>query len=129
MSDSMFIRGIAERILNKGADVTFDESRQLLSTNDIVSLSYYANAITRKYNGAKVDVESLINAKSGGCPEDCSFCSQSSFYNSGITKYPLLPKEQILEKAKIAKQNGSSSFVLSALIGLLQRRISFRFAK
>jgi biotin synthase-like enzyme len=56
MSDSMFIRGIAERILNKGENITFDESRQLLSTDDIVSLSYYANAITRKYNGDKVDV-------------------------------------------------------------------------
>lgn len=112
MSDSMFIRGIAERILNKGENITFDESRQLLSTDDIVSLSYYANAITRKYNGDKVDVESLINAKSGGCSEDCSFCAQSAFYDSGITKYPLLPKEQILEKARIAKQNGSSSFCL-----------------
>lgn len=112
MSDSMFIRGIAERILNKGENITFDESRQLLSTDDIVSLSYYANAITRKYNGDKVDVESLINAKSGGCSEDCSFCAQSAFYDSGITKYPLLPKEHILEKARIAKQNGSSSFCL-----------------
>jgi biotin synthase len=112
MSDSVFMRGIAERILNKGENITFDESKQLLSTTDIVSLSYYANAITRKYNGDKVDVESLINAKSGFCPEDCSFCAQSSFYDTGITKYPLLPKEQILEKAKIAKQNGSSSFCL-----------------
>ena len=112
MSDSVFIRGIAERILNNGENITFDESKQLLSTTDIVSLSYYANAITRKYNGDKVDVESLINAKSGVCPEDCSFCAQSSFYDTGITKYPLLPKEQILEKAQIAKQNGSSSFCL-----------------
>jgi biotin synthase len=112
MSDSVFIRGIAERILNKGGNITFDESKQLLSTTDIVSLSYYANSITRKYNGYKVDVESLINAKSGVCPEDCSFCAQSSFYDTGITKYPLLPKEQILEKAKIAKKNGSSSFCL-----------------
>ena len=91
MSDSVFIRGIAERILNKEENITFDESKQLLSTTDIVSLSYYANAITRKYNGDKVDVESLINAKSGVCPEDCSFCAQSSFYDTGITKYPLLP--------------------------------------
>src|SRR5918993_4658711 len=112
MSDSVFIRGIAERILNKGEDITFDESRQLLSTNDIVSLSYYANAITRKYNGAKVDVESLINAKSGGCPEDCSFCAQSAFYDSGITKYSLLPIEKLVEKAKNAKEGGSTSFCL-----------------
>jgi biotin synthase len=112
MSGSAFISDVAERILNRGENITFDESRQLLSTDDIVTLSSYANTITRKYNGDKVDIESLINAKSGSCPEDCSFCAQSSFYNSGITKYALLPKERILEKAKMAKENGSSSFCL-----------------
>ena len=112
MSDFAFIRNVAERILTGGENVTFDESRQLLSTDDILTLSSYANTITRKYNGYKVDIEALVNAKSGSCPEDCSFCAQSSFYDSRISKYPLLPKEQILEKAKIAKQNGSSSFCL-----------------
>src|SRR5919108_3309343 len=112
MSGSAFISDVAERILNRGENITFDESRQLLSTDDIVTLSSYANTITRRYNGDKVDIESLINAKSGSCPEDCSFCAQSSFYNSGITKYALLPKERILEKAKMAKENGSSSFCL-----------------
>ena len=112
MSDSAFIRDVAERILDREESITFDESRRLLSTNDIITLSSYANSITRKYNGDKVDVESLINAKSGNCPEDCSFCAQSSFYDSGITKYPLLPKERILERAKIAKESGSSSFCL-----------------
>ncbi len=112
MYDTAFIRDVAERILNRGKGITFEESRRLLSTNDIITLSSYANAITRKFNGDKVDVESLINAKSGNCPEDCSFCAQSSFYDSGITKYPLLTKERILEKAKIAKENGSSSFCL-----------------
>ena len=112
MSNSGVISKIGERILNKGEDITFEESKQLLFTHDVMTLSSYANAITRKYNGNKVDVESLINAKSGRCPEDCSFCAQSSYYYSGIDKYPLLHKEEILEKAKIAKQNKSSSFCL-----------------
>jgi biotin synthase len=112
MSDSAFISDVAEKILNREKGITFEDSKRLLSTDDIITLSSYANAITRKFNGDRVDVESLINAKSGNCPEDCSFCAQSSFYDSGITKYPLLNKERILEKANIAKENGSSSFCL-----------------
>src|SRR5207237_9971993 len=57
-----------------------------------------------------VDVEALINAKSGRCPEDCSFCAQSSFYDTGITKYPLLPKDVLVENAKKAKESGATSF-------------------
>jgi biotin synthase len=112
MSYSVFLRDVAGRILNRGENITFDEARRLLSTDDIITLASYANTITREYNGDTIDVESLINAKSGSCPEDCSFCAQSSFYESGITKYPLLPKERILEKAKLAKENGASSFCL-----------------
>jgi biotin synthase len=112
MSDSAFLRDVAGKILDKGENITFDEARRLLSTDDIITLASYANTITREYNGDTIDVESLINAKSGSCPEDCSFCAQSSFYESGITRYPLLPKERILEKAKLAKENGASSFCL-----------------
>jgi biotin synthase len=112
MSDSAFLRDVAGKILDKGENITFDEARRLLSTDDIITLASHANKITRKYNGDTIDVESLINAKSGSCPEDCSFCAQSSFYESGITRYPLLPKERILEKAKLAKENGASSFCL-----------------
>jgi biotin synthase len=112
MSDSAFLRDVAGKILDKGENITFDEARRLLSTDDIITLASHANNITRKYNGDTIDVESLINAKSGSCPEDCSFCAQSSFYESGITRYPLLPKERILEKAKLAKENGASSFCL-----------------
>jgi biotin synthase len=112
MSYSVFLRDVAGRILNRGENITFDEAKRLLSTDDIITLASYANTITREYNGDAIDVESLINAKSGSCPEDCSFCAQSSFYESGITKYPLLPKERILEKAKLAKENGASSFCL-----------------
>ena len=59
-----------------------------------------------------VDIESLVNAKSGSCPEDCSFCAQSSFYNTGINKYQLLPVEKLIEHARNAKNEGSKSFCL-----------------
>ena len=95
-----------------GLAVTFEEAERLLFTNDLGTLAECANTITRVFNENKVDVETLLNAKSGSCPENCSFCAQSSFYDSGINKYPLLSTQVILERAQAAKDNGASSFCL-----------------
>jgi biotin synthase len=78
----------------------------------VIKLADCANFITKKFNEDSVDVESLINAKSGNCPEDCSFCAQSTFYETGITKYPLLPDKTIIEKAREAEIHGAASFCL-----------------
>ena len=98
--------------VTSGNSISFDEAEKLIATNNLIKLANCANIITKKFNQEKIDVESLINAKSGNCPEDCSFCAQSTFYETGITKYPLLSDEIILEKAKEAQESGSSSFCL-----------------
>ncbi|MGA9927176.1 MAG: biotin synthase BioB [Nitrososphaeraceae archaeon] len=95
-----------------GKSISFEEAGKLLCSQDILSLAYSANVITRKFNGDGIDVESLLNAKSGKCPEDCSFCAQSSFYNTKISKYPLLPKQVVIVRAKEAERQGASSFCL-----------------
>jgi len=95
-----------------GESISFEEAGKLLCSQDILSLAYSANVITRKFNGDSIDVESLLNAKSGKCPEDCSFCAQSSFYNTKISKYPLLPKQVVIVRAKEAERQGASSFCL-----------------
>jgi biotin synthase len=95
-----------------GESISFEEAEKLLCSQDIVSLAYSANVITRKFNGYGIDVESLLNAKSGKCPEDCSFCAQSSFYTTKISKYPLLPKQVVIVRAKEAERQGASSFCL-----------------
>jgi biotin synthase len=111
MADPEFIHACMEKVLDSGS-ITFGEAEQLLASDDIMALADCANTITRKFNGDTVDVEALINAKSGRCPEDCSFCAQSSFYDTGITKYPLLPKEVLVDNAKKAKESGATSFCL-----------------
>ncbi|HET7242118.1 MAG TPA: biotin synthase BioB [Nitrososphaeraceae archaeon] len=95
-----------------GESISFEEAGELLCSQDILSLAYSANVITRKFNGYSIDIESLLNAKSGKCPEDCSFCAQSSFYNTKISKYPLLPKQVVIVRAKEAERQGASSFCL-----------------
>jgi biotin synthase len=111
MEDSLFIRNCMRKVLG-GGSIIFEEAEKLLATNDIAMLANCANIITRTFNGDTVDVETLVNAKSGRCPEDCSFCAQSSFYDTGIKKYPLLSKEELFERAREAQEAGATSFCL-----------------
>jgi biotin synthase len=111
MADSFFIRSCMEKVLT-GGSITFEEAERLLATDDIMMLAECANIITRTFNSNTVDVEALVNAKSGRCPEDCSFCAQSSFYDTGINKYPLLPREVLVDRAVKAKEGGATSFCL-----------------
>jgi biotin synthase len=111
MQDFEFIDSCMKEVIN-GNTISFDEAERLMSTDNLIKLAYSANLITRKFSQDSVDVETLLNAKSGNCPEDCSFCAQSTFYETDITKYPLLPDEIILDKAVEAKMNGASSFCL-----------------
>jgi biotin synthase len=111
--DASFVYHIMDKVL-EGGEVEFAEADRLLRTKNIVILSKCANTITQELAENFVDVETLINAKSGRCPEDCSFCAQSAFYDghSGINKYPLLPKHVIIDQAKKAQKSGASSFCL-----------------
>ena len=111
MQESELIDFCMDKVIS-GESISFEEAENLLCSQDIVSLAYSANVITRKFNGYSIDVESLLNAKSGKCPEDCSFCAQSSFYNTKISKYPLLPKQVVIVRAKEAERQGASSFCL-----------------
>ncbi len=111
MSESRFIQDRANSVI-KGSSISFDDAEVLNSTDDVMTLAKCANEITRIFNSEKVDVEALLNAKSGNCPEDCSYCSQSSHYSSRINKYPLLQEDAILERAEAAKNAGASSFCL-----------------
>lgn len=111
MQDFEFVDSCMKKVIN-GKTISFDEAEKLISTDNLIKLADCANIITRKFNHETVDVESLINGKSGNCPEDCSFCAQSTFYETDITKYPLLSDEVILEKAREAEKSGSASFCL-----------------
>ncbi|MGB8573700.1 MAG: biotin synthase BioB, partial [Nitrososphaeraceae archaeon] len=111
MQDFELIDSCMKEVIN-GNTISYDEAERLISTDNLIKLADSANLITRKFSQNSVDVETLLNAKSGNCPEDCSFCAQSTFYETGITKYPLLPNEIILDKAVEAKMNGAASFCL-----------------
>lgn len=111
--DFDFINGCKDKVLS-GGTITGQEAERLAGIPDdsLQALSDAANEITRKFCGNLVDVESLINAKKGKCAEDCSFCSQSAFYKSGIDTYKLLPTDVIVQNASQSKEEGVKSFCL-----------------
>ena len=77
---------------------------------DIFKLFYLANFTRVKSRGNKVDLCSIVNAKSGACPEDCSFCAQSVHSRTDVKAYPLITEEKILEAAVSAKKFGAKRF-------------------
>lgn len=56
----------------------------------------------------------LLSIKTGGCSEDCGYCSQAKRYSTGLESQALMPLDEVLEKAKLAKANGSSRFCMGA---------------
>ena len=62
----------------------------------------------------QVQLCTLLSIKTGGCPEDCSYCSQSSRYHTSVEGRPLMGKDAVMEVATSARQNGSTRFCMGA---------------
>lgn len=77
---------------------------------DVIQLFAGASRIREQYFGNQVSLCSIINAKSGRCPENCSFCAQSAHHHTEVASYPLVKQSTITEQAAIAKQFGSECF-------------------
>lgn len=115
MDFDQFISDCQKKVIS-GTKITKDELERLINlpTSELKALSDSANKITRFFQGNKVDVEHLANIKKSYCSEDCTFCGQSAFFNTGIKGYQLLPAEQIVRMAKKAKDEGAESYCLVA---------------
>ncbi|SET52127.1 biotin synthase BioB [Thalassotalea agarivorans] len=78
-------------------------------------LMFYAQSVHRQhFNANEVQVSTLLSIKTGACPEDCKYCSQSARYKTDIEKEKLLEVEKVLEAAKAAKAQGSTRFCMGA---------------
>ncbi len=113
--DHQFILDCQQKVLDNVNLSDYDlEGLINIPNTELKTLSDAANKITRKFSGDKVDVEQLANIKKNYCSEDCAFCGQSAFFNTGIDSYQLLPAEEIVEKAKKALDDGAESYCLVA---------------
>lgn len=66
------------------------------------------------FDPQKIELCTLLNIKTGGCPEDCAYCPQSAHYQAGVEKEKLMDVAQVLEKAKQAKASGAKRFCMGA---------------
>jgi biotin synthase len=105
------IKHLEEKIL-KGGSISKEDASYIveISGSDIFNLFISANIIRNHSRGSKAELCSIVNAKSGACPEDCSFCAQSSKSKAEIKVYPLLSKEIVIQRAKEAKNSGIKRF-------------------
>lgn len=78
-------------------------------------LLYRAHAVHRNHhNPQMVQLSSLLSIKTGGCPEDCSYCPQSSRYTTEVKNQPLMPLNDVIAAARQAKENGAERFCMGA---------------
>lgn len=95
-------------------DWSHEEIRELFSEpfNDLL---FRAQGVHRRFfDPNAVQVSTLLSIKTGACPEDCKYCSQSGHYNTGLQKEKLMAVDQVLADARKARDNGASRFCMGA---------------
>lgn len=93
---------------------TLEEIEDLyrLPFNDLI---FKAQTVHREnHDPNKIQVSTLMSIKTGGCPEDCKYCSQSIKYNTDVEIEKLLSVDEVIEQAKAAKASGASRFCMGA---------------
>ena len=104
---------IAEKSLQKTAPTPAEAKKILQAPQDeTLSIVHAAYRVRRHFHGNKVRIHVLQNAKSGACPEDCGFCSQSSKFKTPSAQYPMMEVESLLDGARKAKAAGAWKYCM-----------------
>ncbi|MES0372061.1 MAG: biotin synthase BioB [Mariprofundaceae bacterium] len=95
-------------------DWSIDEITELfeLPFNDLMFRAQQAHRA--HFDANEIQLSTLLSIKTGGCPEDCKYCPQSSRYETGLEKELLMAKEEVLKNARAAKEKGATRFCMGA---------------
>ena len=107
-------------LLDDGRDLSLAELRALaeVPVEDVPGLAALAHEVRLERCGPEVEVEGILSAKTGGCPEDCHFCSQSSKFETPVRPTGYLNMDEVLAAARETKEIGASEFcIVMALRG------------
>jgi biotin synthase len=105
----------AEELLIRGRDQIdrrLAEQLAALPVEELPSLITLAHRVRLRWMGSAVEVESIVSAKTGGCPEDCTFCSQSARYDSGVGREPMLATADLVARARRTRELGGTEFCI-----------------
>ena len=106
---------LADQVLD-GNELTNEEALSILDCpdDDVLLLMHAAFQIRKRYYGKKVKLNMIMNAKSGLCPENCGYCSQSSISNAEIDSYRMVNKDSLLEGARRAAELNVGTYCIVA---------------
>ena len=97
------------------SEIRFDwDKKEILEILNmpLIDLMWKSQMVHRKFNTYKVQLASLFSVKTGGCEENCSYCSQSIYSSSEIKSHPQFEVEEVLERAQKAKNEGADRFCM-----------------
>lgn len=109
-------------VIARASTALLDERRQLTSAElaelagvpdeSVPALAALAHEVRLSWCGPEVEVEGILSAKTGGCPEDCHFCSQSAQFDTVVQATPFLDRDEVMAAAKETAAIGASEFCL-----------------
>ena len=116
---------VATRLIEEGRDIDRNLADELVRLGDdaLPQLIGLAHQVRLRWMGPAVEVESIISAKTGGCPEDCTFCSQSAHYTTDVARIALLSTAQLVELARRTRALGSTEFCIVVAVRGPSRRL------
>lgn len=113
------------RLLEERGSITMQEALEIqaLPDDQLGHLADLAHRVRLDYCGERVSLESIISGKTGGCPEDCHFCSQSSTFDSEVAPTGFIPPEQLLAAAEATAETGATEFCIVYAVRGPDRRL------
>ncbi len=113
-SPRSLLTAAGDALLDRKEQLTLDELAGLAALPDsaIPSLAALAHEVRLAWCGPEVEVEGILSAKTGGCPEDCHFCSQSSKFETQVLATPFLDTDEVLRAAEETARLGASEFCI-----------------
>ncbi len=108
------IRAAETALLDDRRQLRADELADLAAVGDeaVSALANLAHQVRLVWCGPEVEVEGILSAKTGGCPEDCHFCSQSAAFDTPVKATPFLDTEEVLAAARETAELGASEFCI-----------------
>jgi biotin synthase len=108
------IAGAGTALLDQRRQLTSAELAALAAVPDesVPALAALAHEVRLAWCGPEVEVEGILSAKTGGCPEDCHFCSQSAQFDTVVQATPFLDTDEVLSAARETAAIGASEFCI-----------------